>query len=304
MANATAMIAVAMCVLLAMAAAPVAATRPVVLWHGMGDSCCNPLSMGAIKREIQKTLPNTYVHSVEVGDNPINDELHSFIGNVNSQIDEVCKQLQNDSNLADGFNAVGFSQGGQFLRAYVQRCNNPPVHNLITFGGQHMGVAAMPHCLPGMNKTLCDLMAQLLAMGAYSPLVRDVSVQAQYYRSSMDFQKYLSDNIFLPDINNEKDEKNSTYVENLTSLNKLVLIMFANDTMVVPRESSHFAAYAVGSLTEVVPLQEQQLYTEDWLGLKELDTSGRIDMLECPGDHMQISMQYFHDEVILPYLNN
>jgi palmitoyl-protein thioesterase len=22
---------------------------PVVLWHGMGDSCCNPSSMGSIK---------------------------------------------------------------------------------------------------------------------------------------------------------------------------------------------------------------------------------------------------------------
>ena len=22
---------------------------PVVLWHGMGDSCCNPLSMGNLK---------------------------------------------------------------------------------------------------------------------------------------------------------------------------------------------------------------------------------------------------------------
>jgi len=24
----------------------IAGPTPVVLWHGMGDSCCNPLSMG------------------------------------------------------------------------------------------------------------------------------------------------------------------------------------------------------------------------------------------------------------------
>lgn len=27
---------------------------PVVLWHGMGDSCCNPLSIGAVRDAIRK----------------------------------------------------------------------------------------------------------------------------------------------------------------------------------------------------------------------------------------------------------
>lgn len=26
---------------------------PVVLWHGMGDTCCNPLSIGGVKDAIQ-----------------------------------------------------------------------------------------------------------------------------------------------------------------------------------------------------------------------------------------------------------
>ena len=26
---------------------------PVVIWHGMGDSCCNPASMGRIKQVIE-----------------------------------------------------------------------------------------------------------------------------------------------------------------------------------------------------------------------------------------------------------
>merc|ERR1712150_307529 len=42
---------------------------PVVLWHGMGDSCCNPLSMGRIKRQIETARPGIYVHSIEIGDN-------------------------------------------------------------------------------------------------------------------------------------------------------------------------------------------------------------------------------------------
>jgi hypothetical protein len=45
----------------------VAALRPVVLWHGMGDTCCYPFSMGAVKKEIEKSLPGIYVASVCVG---------------------------------------------------------------------------------------------------------------------------------------------------------------------------------------------------------------------------------------------
>ena len=42
---------------------------PVVIWHGMGDSCCNPLSMGAVKRIIEDEVPGIYVHSLMIGGN-------------------------------------------------------------------------------------------------------------------------------------------------------------------------------------------------------------------------------------------
>ncbi len=59
---------------------------------------------------------------------------------------------------------MGFSQGGQFLRAYIERFNNPPVHNLVTFGGQHMGVVDVPGCV-GTNASLCKIMDELLSVG-------------------------------------------------------------------------------------------------------------------------------------------
>ena len=40
------------------------AVRPVVLWHGMGDTCCNPLSMGSIKKDIERAIPGIYVVSM------------------------------------------------------------------------------------------------------------------------------------------------------------------------------------------------------------------------------------------------
>ena len=40
---------------------------------------------------------------------------------------------------------------------------------------------------------------------------------------------YLKYNIFLPDINNEKETKNAQYARNLASLERLVLYRFSDD---------------------------------------------------------------------------
>lgn len=43
------------------------------------------------------------------------DTENGFFKNVNKQVEMVCEQLAEDSELADGYNAIGFSQGAQFL---------------------------------------------------------------------------------------------------------------------------------------------------------------------------------------------
>eukprot|EP00961_Rhodomonas_salina_P155395 2092624-Rhodomonas_salina.2 len=34
---------------------------PVVLWHGMGDTCCMPFSMGAVKKKLEEKINGVYV---------------------------------------------------------------------------------------------------------------------------------------------------------------------------------------------------------------------------------------------------
>ena len=38
-----------------------------------------------------------------------------FFANMNDVITDVCKKLASDKKLQNGYNSVGFSQGGQFL---------------------------------------------------------------------------------------------------------------------------------------------------------------------------------------------
>jgi len=280
-----------------------AVPRPVVIWHGMGDTCCFPFSMGAIQDAIQEQLPGTYVYSVMIGPDIVTDEIEGFISNANDQIDFACKQFASDTNLSNGFNAIGFSQGSQFLRAYVERCNQPPVYNLITMGGQHQGVADIPDCV-SVNESICDVVEEILDLGVYNPIVQETIIQAQYFKDPMDIATYLEQNHFITDINNELPTKNPKYKENLSSLNQLILFQFSEDTVVVPKESEWFGYYEDGDLNKILTLQEMDIYQEDWIGLKSLDESGRLKFLSCPGNHMQISLSWFASNVVAPFLNN
>jgi len=52
--------------------------RPVVLWHGMGDTCCNPLSLGKIIKWIENKIPGIYVHSIQIGNSSEADASNGF----------------------------------------------------------------------------------------------------------------------------------------------------------------------------------------------------------------------------------
>lgn len=120
-----------------------------------------------------------------------------------------------------------------------------------------------------------------------------LSGQAQYYRDPAQLETYLKSNTFLADVNNEvPGGHNGTYSDNLASLNALVLVLFSADKTVVPKESSWFGSYAPSNTSDektVVPMRLQPLYTQDWIGLRTLDQSGRVVMETCEGEHMQLT---------------
>ncbi|XP_078717026.1 palmitoyl-protein thioesterase 1 [Lampetra fluviatilis] len=272
---------------------------PLVMWHGMGDSCCNPLSLGSFKKMIEEKIPNIYVLSLKIGDSVLQDVTNGFFMNVNDQVDLVCHMLRKDPNLQNGYNAMGFSQGGQFLRAVAQRCPDPPMRNLISVGGQHQGVYGFPKC-PGAEYHLCDYIRKLLNKEAYQPQIQKMIVQAEYWHDSLNEELYINNSVFLADINQER-VVNPSYRENLKKLNKFVMVMFNQDQMVEPKESEWFGFYKPGQAVEIYKLQDSSLYTEDRLGLKEMDQAGKLVFLSSDTDHLQFTDEWF-DENLLSYL--
>lgn len=64
---------------------------------------------------LNESLPGVYIHSLQIGDSLVADVENSYFYHPDKQIQLVCDLVKNDTNLQNGFNALGFSQGGQFL---------------------------------------------------------------------------------------------------------------------------------------------------------------------------------------------
>jgi len=271
---------------------------PVVLWHGMGDSAAG---MKGIENILKENIPDVYVHRIMIGGNIIVDTEAGFLRDTNRQISEVCEMVANDPELADGYNAIGFSQGGQFLRAVAQRCPNPPMKNLVTFGGQHQGVFGIPNC-PGELNGICDIIREIINYGAYLNVFQGILVQAQYWHDPLHFDTYVEKSRFIAEINNEKPQKNESYAINLSKLENFVMVKHTQDTMVEPVESEHFEFYMPGQSDVILPLRESPIYVEDRIGLKTLDESGRLHFLEVEGEHLQFSREWFEDNIINVFL--
>jgi len=275
---------------------------PIVMWHGMGDTCCMPFSLGHVKKILEQEIPGVYVNSLQLGETTTEDFKSGYFADVNSEVTRACGLIANDSRLVNGYHAVGFSQGGQFLRAVAQRCPSPPMRSLVTLGAQHQGVFGLPHC-PGESAHACDVVRRLLNFGAYTSWVQHSLVQAQYWHDPLKEEEYRTKSIFLADINNESDKGiNQSYKTNLLQLKNLILVQFEDDTMVDPKESESFGWFTEGQAKEIANLTQTKLYLEDRIGIKQLHEEGRLIIYKVPGDHLQLDMDWFKSEIIGKFL--
>ncbi|WVQ82426.1 hypothetical protein IAT38_004554 [Cryptococcus sp. DSM 104549] len=274
--------------------------RPLVIWHGLGDTALSEGISEFIER-IKEIHPGIFVHSVQIPQDgsPDDERKAGFWGNAEDQGKEGCEQIKAISELEDGFDALGFSQGGLFLRYYAQYCNGPPLHNLVTFGSPHYGISALIPC-PTPPTLSCLLAARAARGGIYTPWAQDHLVQAAYFRDTERLEEFYEANSFLRDLNGEKvfagEEEEEEVAgkgrrgsgKGLAGLENLVAIIFDDDHTVSPAQSSHFATYSPTNKTEIIPLYQQPIYTEDWIGLRALDEQGGLRLEHCPGEHMDI----------------
>ncbi|KAJ9629350.1 hypothetical protein H2203_001723 [Taxawa tesnikishii (nom. ined.)] len=274
-------------------ASPTTSPLPLVIWHGLGDRY-DADGLNEVSKLAQRVHPGTHTYIVRLDDDGQADQKATFFGNLTEQIASVCDTLSADPKLSANntrIDALGFSQGGQFLRGLIERCPGISVRSLVTFGSQHNGIAKFQAC--GTWDFLCKGAVGLIRGNAWSEWVQGNIVPAQYYRelnetSGLGSKPYLEASNFIADVNNERANKSSVYKKRLSMLEKFVMYVFDEDKTVIPKESGWFAEVN-GTSEEVIPLRNRTIYHEDWIGLKELDRKGALVFKTAPGEHMRLS---------------
>lgn len=150
----------------------------------------------------------------------------------------------------------------------------------------------------------------MLNWGAYSSFIQSHLVQAQYWHDPLQEETYKQYSQFIAVVNNDH-EFNQTYKDNLEKLENLVLVKFAKvpqrlffasihnnkDTMVVPKESSHFGYYSPGQDNDILAYNQTDLYNEDRIGLKKLDNAGKVHFFTFAGDHLRFTDEEFTENL-------
>jgi palmitoyl-protein thioesterase len=252
---------------------------PVAIFHGIGDGCNNQ-GMHNIAKFISDNLDGVYSKCIESGGG-----IDSFDTSFKAQAERACQEIQSDPNFQGDFSIMGISQGSLIGRYILQACPiKGVVKRYISIGGPQMGVGAFPHCESG---PLCWALERIIDFGVYNSFVQNNIGPAGYFKAVGDYQNYLQYSSFLADLNNEKQDKNKDYFAKVTMLEKMLLIKFSTDTMIIPKETAWFQFY--DSNHNVVNLEDSEFYKNDYLGIRTLNEGKRIQFVELPGQHLHFN---------------
>ena len=263
------------------------AIYPVAIFHGIGRSCSD-VQEGV--EWILENLDGVYVKCIETG-----AEFSSWTSSFKSQFKNGCDAINADPNFHKEFSILGFSQGALLGRMIIEACDMPGVvKRFISVGGPHMGVASIPHCEGG---ALCDMINTIAGAAVYHTIPQQIVGPAGYFKDMDNYDKYLEKSI-LAEINNEKSYKTYIYKQRFSSLEKLVLIKFSKDKMIIPKETAWFQFY--DNNLNVMKLENSDFYKHDYIGLRHLVESGKVEFVELEGEHLEFEGHEMMNYMIYP----
>ena len=266
-------------------------SMPIAVFHGIGDSCSNS-GMQSITSYFGREV-GSYSKCIETAGGFFDFLFYSF----EEQYKSACKAINADRNFDGDFSVVGLSQGALLARAVIEKCEmKGRVKRYVSIGGPQAGVAKVPQCTGGW---ICSVINGIADTFIYNYFVQNFIGPAGYFKNANNLYAYQQGSIFLADLNNEKDTKNPDYKARMINLDKVVLIKFAADTMILPGETAWFSFINVND--EVINYKDTELYKQDFIGIKTLDEANKIHFVTLPGNHLRFSYSDI-DSVMVPAL--
>lgn len=268
------------------------AALPVAVFHGIGDACDFPGTTDFV--EYLKEKLQTEVKCIEQG----NGFFTSWFTKFQRQSEMACESIRNNPIFQGEFSVLGISQGSLIARYVIQKCQmKGRVKNFVSIDGPHMGIGALPRLTCGW---LCKKINSIAGQLMYTNSFQEHLGPAGYYKDNHNLEVYREYSTFLADLNNEKQVRNEEYKKRFMELEKVVLIMNESDTVVTPPSSAWFEFYDKET-DKVMPLKESSFYKDDYIGLRELDSQGKVKFVKLSGDHIHFS-DYDIDTYIIPVL--
>jgi palmitoyl-protein thioesterase len=278
------------------------AQLPVVLAHGMGDSCFND-GMQHITQRVSELLGGVYTVCIPTGQSQAEDTKSGYFLNMDASVDVLAASIAADPQLQGGFHAIGFSQGNNVVRGYISRYNTPSVHTFLSVNGVNAGVGAVPRCIPSSSQQVdaktsfdfCDYLMEQASRSAYSDFAQEHSFQANYWRDPRPsgyemYQQYAQ----LAKWNNEAGFVNQTLKENWAKTQTFVWVLATEDGMVWPKEGEHWgAADPADPFHHIWPMEETPWYKDDLFGLRTAQEKSKNFFESFDGDHLQFTMEDF-----------
>lgn len=118
---------------------PIPNPRPLVIWHGLGDTAHSD-GIDEFIGIVRTRYPGIYVHSIvaPLNSGPSEEQRAGWWGKAERLAEDQCAELESIPELQNGYDAMGFSQGGLFLRYIAQYCEHGDrMRNLITVSTFH-----------------------------------------------------------------------------------------------------------------------------------------------------------------------
>lgn len=265
---------------------------PIVLMHGL---LATPEAMTHVEKWITSdpAFTGVHIHNVALFPNSTHIKEDTLLVNINEQVRIFAENVKGDSKLFQGFHIIAHSQGALLARAYIQKYSlkpgYPPVKNFISYAGPHDGVFGVPDfnyiCPDNTCPWVAELFSDLINDPSLSYVMQDFLTFAAYWKDIYNLDEYLSKNIFLADINNEKATRNASYVEATEKLERVLLVNSPIDEIVVPNVSPQWGFFPPNNDSAIVLFQQSAQYRDNLLGYATLYNSSRLGLVSVHCRH-------------------